>query len=572
MAARYELLPTIIHFAKRIGIVNRLALFVGLVFFSTAQAATTSGDASNGALLWDTYHCSGCHNTPPAQRQLNAANASNVIDYQITNGMLTNPPAAARNDIAAYIATQISDPNPANLAIPYNSVGTVFKIPDISLNTGFSNDTFTSIVTVSGPSKGTVTFNKLNATYTPTTGQIGADSFTYNATGPAGTSNIRTVTLVIADPPPVVTNPGTMTATSGSAFSYQIVATNSPTSYSITAIGLTLGVSVSGLVTGTLPTVTSPTNYSVTLNATNASGTGSQTFTLTVNPSAPVVTNPGSMTAASGAAFSYQIVATNSPTSYSVTASGLTLSVSSSGLVTGTLPTVTSPTDYSVTLNATNAGGTGSQTFTLTVNPSAPVVTNPGSMTAASGAAFSYPIVATNSPTSYSVTATGLTLSVNGSGLVTGTLPTVTSPTDYSVTLSATNAGGTGSQTFTLTVNPPAPVVTNPGSMTAASGAFSYQIIATNSPTSYNVTATGLTLSVDSSGLVTGTLPGVGTPTNYSVTLDASNSTGTGSQTFTLTVNPAGAPVTTNPGSMTAASGSAFSYQIVATNPLPVIA
>ena len=100
---------------------------------------------------------------------------------------------------------------------------------------------------------------------------------------------------------------------------------------------------------------------------TNGAGTGSQTFTLTINPPAPVVTNPGATSVSSGAAFSYQIVATNTPTSYSVTAAGLTLSVSGSGLVTGTLPAVTSPTNYSVTLNASNGAGTGSQTFTLTV-------------------------------------------------------------------------------------------------------------------------------------------------------------------------------------------------------------
>ncbi|MDO8413298.1 MAG: autotransporter domain-containing protein [Gallionellaceae bacterium] len=320
----------------------------------------------------------------------------------------------------------------------------------------------------------------------------------------------------------------------------------------MTAAGLTLSVNGSGLVTGTLPTVTSPTNYSVTLSAANAIGTGSQTFTLTVNPPAPVVTNPGTMSATSGSAFSYQIIATNSPTSYSVTAAGLTLSVNGSGLVTGTLPAVTSATNYSITLDASSVTGTGSQTFTLTVNPPTPVVSNPGTLTTSSGAAFNYQIVATNSPTSYGVTAAGLTLSVNGSGLVTGTVPTVTSPTNYSVTLDASNSAGTGSRTFTLTVNPPSPAITNPGTLTATSGAaFSYQIIATNSPTSYSVTATGLALSVNGSGLVTGTLPTVTSPTDYSVTLNATNVSGTASQTFTLTVNPQ-APIAA-PAAMTVA-------------------
>jgi hypothetical protein len=94
----------------------------------------------------------------------------------------------------------------------------------------------------------------------------------------------------------------------------------------------------------------------------------------------PVLTNPGNMTWSSGATFSYQIgspAATDylvSTTTYSVSATGglSSLSVSSTGLVTGTLPTVTKATNYTVTLTASNAAattgtGTGSVSFTLTV-------------------------------------------------------------------------------------------------------------------------------------------------------------------------------------------------------------
>ena len=175
------------------------------------------------------------------------------------------------------------------------------------------------------------------------------------------------------------------------------------------------------------------------------------------------------------------------------------MSVSSSGLVTGTLPTLTSPANYSVTVDAINGAGTGSQTFTLTVNPPAPVVTNPGPMTAASGAAFSYQIIATNTPTSYIVTAAGLTLNVNGSGLVSGTLPTVTSPTSYSITLNATNVSGTGSQTFTLGINPPAPIA-NAASMT----------VPLNTPTTLDL-ASSISGSATSISIVT--LPAHGTVT-----------------------------------------------------------
>ena len=108
-----------------------LALISSLVFFSAAHAVTTSGNATNGAALWLSYGCNGCHGATPRTRQLNAANASNVIDWQITNGMPVNPTATERKDIAAYIATFVPNPNPANLAVPYNSPGTAFIMPNI---------------------------------------------------------------------------------------------------------------------------------------------------------------------------------------------------------------------------------------------------------------------------------------------------------------------------------------------------------------------------------------------------------------------------------------------------------
>jgi hypothetical protein len=107
------------------------------------------------------------------------------------------------------------------------------------------------------------------------------------------------------------------------------------------------------------------------------------------------------------------------------------------------------------------------------------------------------------------------------------------------VTLSASNSGGTGNATLTLTIAVAAPVIT---SATTASGtvgtSFSYQIIATNTPTSYGATGLPAGLSVNStSGLISGTPTTSGTST---VTLSATNGTGTGHATLTLTVTTGG--------------------------------
>ena len=79
---------------------------------------------------------------------------------------------------------------------------------------------------------------------------------------------------------PVISSAGTAVGTIGAPFSYQITASNSPTSY--TAAGLPTGLSVNpstGLISGT-PAF--PGASSVTLGATNASGTGNQALALQV--------------------------------------------------------------------------------------------------------------------------------------------------------------------------------------------------------------------------------------------------------------------------------------------------
>src|SRR5271163_4646576 len=73
--------------------------------------------------------------------------------------------------------------------------------------------------------------------------------------------------------------------------------------------GLTVNTA-SGLISGT-PTAAGTS--SVTLTATNGGGTGSAPLILTVTAAPPVITSSGTASGTVGAAFSYQIAATNSP-------------------------------------------------------------------------------------------------------------------------------------------------------------------------------------------------------------------------------------------------------------------
>jgi PKD repeat protein len=358
----------------------------------------------------------------------------------------------------------------------------------------------------------------------------------------------------------------------GSAFSYQITASNSPTSYAATTLpaGLSLNSST-GAISGT-PSAAG--NTTVTLSATNSGGTGSGNLTIRVAPAAPVISSATTANATVGSAFSYQITASNSPTSYAATTlpEGLSLN-SSTGAITGT-PTAVGNT--TVTLSATNSGGTGSGNLTIRVAPAAPVISSATTANGTVGSAFSYQITASNSPTSYAATTLPAGLSLNSStGAITGTPSAVGNTT---VTLSASNAGGTGSGNLTIRVAAAAPVIS---SATTANGtvgsAFSYQITASNSPTSYAVSGilpAGLSLN-PKTGLFSGIPKRVGETT---VNIRVQNDVGATSQLLTIRVLPQ-APVIQSAFSTTGTMGKAFRYQITARNsptsysvsePLPV--
>ena len=371
---------------------------------------------------------------------------------------------------------------------------------------------------------------------------------TISATNAGGTGG-ATLTLTINPPAPVIQPPFTATGQVGVAFSYTITATNSPTSFNATGLpaGLTVNTST-GLISGT-PTTAG--TYTVTISATNAGGTGSHTLTLTINPPTPVIQPPFTATGTVGSNFSYTINATNNPTSYNATGlpGGLAINTGT-GKITGK-PTIAGI--YQVTLSATNAGGTGTATLVITVGPFI--------ATGAVGVPFSYQIPATGTPTSYNATGLPAGLTVDTfTGVISGTPAAGTDAgSPYSVTISATYSTGsgaiTGSGTLTLTINPAPPVITSGPTASGTVGtAFSYQITATNNPTSYNATGlpAGLTVKT-STGLISGNPTTAGI---YGVTISATNVGGTGTATLIITIGPFTAAGTVNV---------PFSYQIPAT-------
>jgi Putative Ig domain len=216
-----------------------------------------------------------------------------------------------------------------------------------------------------------------------------------SAAGSAITTTTTGGTLTVVGPSPVITSSGSASGTVGSPFSYQITATNSPTSYGAGTLPSGLSINTStGVISGT-PTAAGTTQ--VTVSATNSHGTGSETVTITISsgaPSKPVITSSGSASGTVGSSFSYQITATNSPTSYSASGlpSGLSVNTSS-GVISGT-PTAAGTS--MATVGATNSGGSGTATLTITISaqstfsPSTMSSPTPGSTLTGSSATFQW--------------------------------------------------------------------------------------------------------------------------------------------------------------------------------------
>ena len=363
---------------------------------------------------------------------------------------------------------------------------------------------------------------------TPTA--LGATRFTVQVTDNNGLSSTASLGLTILPVPPVITGTLSATGTTGTAFSYQITATNNPTSYG--ASGLPAGLSVNtstGLIGGT-PTSTGVST--VTLSATNAGGTGSAPMTITVLQ-APSITDGPPPAATLHTAYSFTYTASGDPTPvFSVTSGVLPsgLALSSAGIISGT-PSATGT--YPGTVTASNGVGiAATQNFSIVVQQ-ALAITNgpPPAATLNTPYSFTYATTGYPRPT-FSITAgalpTGITLS--SAGVISGT-PTVSGT--YTGTVIASNGAGPNvTQSFSINVSPTpvAPVInpepplvggtTNTVSWGSAVGAVQYDV---------QVSTSSVFAAVVDSGWVTGnsyTFSGLSIGTAYYYRIRARNSYG----------------------------------------------
>jgi gliding motility-associated-like protein len=248
---------------------------------------------------------------------------------------------------------------------------------------------------------------------------------------------------------------------------------------------------------------------------------------------APTLAVTGNTTICQGASTTLSIA--SGATSYTVTGGGAT--------VTGPGPFTLSPTATTVyTITAVTAGTTCGATsqVTVTVNP-LPAASTGGAKTICSGGSTQIGAAATAGNTYSWSPATGLSSATAANPTVTLT-NTTGAPTTQTYTLTETNSatGCVGTNTVTVTVNPPLAAAVGNSATICSGGSTQIGAAATAGNTYSWSPATGLSSATAANPTVTLTNT-TGAPITQTYTLtvtDASGCTGTGSVTITVSPVP----------------------------------
>jgi uncharacterized protein YhjY with autotransporter beta-barrel domain len=442
--------------------------------------------------------------------------------YSVTGAGGTSAPATVSLTIATPAAPGAVG---STVDIAYDSAGQAIALQPSGV--------YTSVAVATAPTKGTVTLSGTTATYIPTPGSFGADSFTYTATGPGGTSAPATISVTIATP-----------ATPGAAGSAVDVAYDSA--------GQAIPLQPSGVYTSVV-VATAPTKGTVTLNGVTATyvptpgSFGADSFTYTA-------TGPGGTSAPATISVTIATPATPGVTGSAVDvaydSAGQAIPLQPSGVYT-TVAVATGPTKGTVTLSGTTAtyvptpGNFGADSFTYTAT--GPGGTSPPATISVTIATPATPGAA-GSAVDVAYDSAGQAIPLQPSGVYTS-VAVATAPTKGTVTLSGTTAtyvptpGNFGADSFTYTA-------TGPGG-TSAPATISVTIA---TPATPGVTGSAVDVAYDSAGqaiplqpsgvytsLVVATAPTKGTVTLNGVTATYVPTPGSfGADSFTYTATGPG--------------------------------
>lgn len=354
-------------------------------------------------------------------------------------------------------------------------------------------------------------------------------------------ANIQIGDWVAVEPPVISSDSKLPDGSVGSEYRYQFEATNSEKAtwssfnlYGNLPAGLQL--SSDGVISGT-PTYDSTSNFRVTVR--NIAGSDERSFTLVINPVAPVFAESQTLPDAyDGKAYPSTTLQTSGRSRIFKISSGelpqgLTLG-SSNGIISGT------PVGYgffTFTVTVSNGGGSDSKEFTINLNSDYPYITTTALPDATMNTAYSQALAGSGPSPTYTVSSGALPSGLNlnpTTGQITGSSRAHGLAT---FTISKTNALGTVTKDLSIYVRHAAPTFTpnyNPP-VVRKNVAYKYQLVGTGDDVTYAISEgslpTGLTLD-PVTGIISGTTSVIG---DFDITVTKTNESGIVTRSYTIT-------------------------------------
>jgi len=483
---------------------------------------------------------------------------------------------APNGGICATISgTTVCDPNPVtvsgvtNVVIqPINSAPTNLSIPSPTTAPALSWTASSGATSYNIYRNGTNVGSSTTTSFTDSSAPEGTDSYyvtAVNSGGESAPSNSVNV-IVTSGTAPAITSGASTSTGMRTPFDFQVATTGTPTP-AITESGtLPSGITFTDNGNGTadisgMAAVGSNGTYPITITASNGTTpNAAQNFTLTITTATSAPTsltssnNSTTLPSNYGSAMTPITITATGYTVPKITMSGPPLpsgvnfhdNGNGTATISGT-PSGNAGGVYTITITATNSSGTISQTYTIVVNKISNFTSIPNNeLTATVGSEYSLTATATGYPvaaiTESGNLPSGLSFTDNGNGTATiaGTPAAGTGGT-YSITVTATNSSGATNDTFTISVNQ-APAITSANSDTITFGvAMTPFTVTTTGYPAPNLSASTLPSGVNFHDNHNGTATISGTPSGsargtHTITITATNSTGTVNQSFTLTV------------------------------------
>jgi len=338
---------------------------------------------------------------------------------------------------------------------------------------------------------------------------------------------------------PTITTESLPAGVVGIDYSQMLTATGTtPITWSLASGSLPAGLildGATGVISGTPSTAE---KFDFTIKATNAAGSITQELSITISD-LPIISTKSLLTGVVGIDYSQTLVATGAtPITWSLASgllpAGLTLD-ETTGVISGTS---SATGEFDFTVQAANTAGSATQPLSITVN-ALPEITTTSLFAGIVEKDYNQALAATGTtPITWSLSSgslpAGLTLDET-TGVILGT-PSATG--EFNFIVEAMNAAGGATQSLSITVNA-LPEITTISLFAGIVGIDYSQALAAigTTPITWSLSSgslpAGLTLD-ETTGLISGTPSATG---NFDFTVQAANTAGSSTQSFSITVN-----------------------------------